>query len=217
MSQYPPYPQDPNNPAPYGTPGYGPGPAKPGSITFLAVVAIVFGGLGSLCTGFGTVVGLMQLAGVSLISGPAGQMRFSPGVQAFGVFDSVLELALYVTLLFIGISALSLKPWARRAATTWWSVVMIIWALVRLVAQIIWVGPASLQAAQQMQQPSPGLNPAQMHTMMNGILIGGAIVTLLIQLLPAVLFLLLWRSPAVVGAFEGTVPPGTGTPNPYGT
>jgi hypothetical protein len=219
MTQYPTNPQDPSHSPPYDPYGtYGEGPTKPGSITFLAVVAIVIGGLGSLCSGFATVFGLIQLAGVNMMTGPAAQMKFSPGIQAFGVFDSVMELALYVSLLFIGIGALSLKPWARRAAVSWWSAVMIVWVFIRLIAQIVWVGPASMQAVKQMQQSTPGMSAPQMQAFMNVWMVIVVVFSVVIQLLPPILFLALWRRPAVIAAFEGTVPDGTpDAGNPYRT
>jgi hypothetical protein len=221
MSQYPTNPQDPNNPPPYdpyGTLDYQTVPTqpKPGSITFLAVLAIVFGGLGSLCTGFKTIAGLIQLAGVNLVSGPAGQMKLNPSLQAYGVFDAIIGLALWVTLLTIGIAALSLKPWARRAAVSWWSGVMILWAIVGVIVAIVWIGPATLELVKQMQQSTPGLSAPQMQSFMSASVVGGAVLNLLIQLLMPILFLALWRGPRVIGAFEGTVPAGApGTGNPY--
>ena len=222
MSQYPPYPQGPDNPPPHDPYAMAyqsaPVPDKPGSITFLAVLAIVFGGLFSLCTGIGIVVGLMQLAGVSLMSGPSGQIKLSPALQIVSVFITVIELALYVALLMIGIGALSLKPWTRRAATSWWSAAMTVWAVVRVILQITWIGPISLEMAKKMQQPTPGLNPAQLQTIMSASMIGGAIFTFLLQILLPILFLALWRRPNVIGAFEMSNPPGQqGAPNPYGT
>lgn len=206
MSQYP-YQKDPGNPAPYdpyGTPSYqAAARPKPGSITVLAVLAIVFGSLFSLCTGFATIVDLLQIAGVKLITGPAAQIKVTPALQAFGLSTAVLELGLCLALLMIGIGALSLKRWARRAATSWWPVVMIVWAFVRLIAQVFWIGPASLEALKQMQQSTPGISTQQMQKFMGAGMVGGAIFILLIQLLLPILFLTLWRSPDVIGAFEG--------------
>ncbi len=209
MSQYP---QDANNPPPYDpydTLNYQTvyPPPKPGSVTFLAVVAIVFGGLGSLCSVFGAISGLMQLAGVNLFSGPGGQFKVDPNLQAFGVFDSVIELALYVMLLFIGISALSLKSWARRAAVSWWSAIIIVWTIIRTFVQVVWVFPASMEIFKEMQKSSPGVNVQQMQPFMTAWI---AIVTglsVVLQLLPPILFLILWRRPAVIAAFEGNAAP----------
>jgi hypothetical protein len=222
MSQSPPFPQDPGSAMPYdpyamqGNP-LAPAAAKPGGVTALAVLAIVFGGLGSLCEGFGTIAGLIQLAGVDLFSGLAGAMNITPALKVFGVVDSVINLLLYLTLLIIGIAALSLKPWSRRIATSWWSVVMIVWAVVRLILKVAWIGPASLEAIKEMQQSNPNVTPEQMHTILSAAMVGGAILAFLIQLLLPVLFLLLWRGKRVIGAFEPSVPRGTaGAPGPNG-
>lgn len=223
MSQYPPSPQDPNNlPSydPYAASGYGAGPAKPGSVTFLAVLSIVIGGIFTLCCGVATVSGLMQLVGVNMMSGPTANMRLSPGLQAFGVFDAVIELALFVTLLFIGIGALSLKPWTRRAAVSWWSALMIVWTLIRLVVQVVWVGPATTELMKQIQQtnPTPGLSAPQMQTFMSAWIWIATALPIVIQLLLPILFLALWRKPAITAAFEGNTPGFTpGPPTPYGS
>jgi hypothetical protein len=199
MSQYPPHSQGPDDRAPcdpYATLGYQPAgtPSKPGSITFVAVIAIVFGGLGSICTTFRTVAGVLQLAGVKLIAGRNGQVTISPKLKAFGVFDSVLDLGLYISLLAIGITALSLKPWARRAAVSWWAAVMIAWCVLLLILQLTWIGPATLEAVR-----------LQMLVM--------GVVTLAIKVLPAVLFLAFWRRPSVVVAFEGAATKRQGSPD----
>jgi len=223
MSQDPINQQHPANPSPYdpySTLDYQtvPAPSKPGSVTFLAIVAIVFGGLGSICSGFGAVTGLIQLSGGNLFSGPAGQFKISPNLQAFGVFDSVIELALYVTLLMIGVSALSLKPWARRAAVSWWSAVVIIWTVIRMFVQVVWIFPASMEMLKQMQKTTPGLNAGQMQPFMTAWIVIVTALSVVIQLLPPVLFLALWRRAAVTAAFEGSAPGFTpGPPNPYTT
>src|SRR4051794_16308473 len=93
MSQYPPdqnpYGQDPygqfpqgqypqgQQPLPYAA-GYGmppPAAVRPASVTAPAIIGIVLGGLGTLCVGCGTIMGVIQLAGGAAMSGFGGQQQ----------------------------------------------------------------------------------------------------------------------------------------------
>jgi hypothetical protein len=56
-----------------------------------------------------------------------------------------------------------------------------------------------------MQQSTPGAAAHPMPTNINAAMVGGAVFTLLVQLLLPVMFLALWRSPKAVRAFEGNV------------
>ena len=241
MSQYPPG-QDPYGQTPYGqppqgqyppgqyppgqypqpyTPGYAtpmPGSVRPGSVTALAIIGIVLGGMGTLCLGCGTVMAVIQLAGGAAMQGFGGQQQpqLSHGAQVFGVVSGVLELVLWVVILFAGIGALSLKPATRRLAINW-SYAMIVWALVKTAVQLAWIGPETVRMMKEMQATSPGPNapPPQMMNIMSGAMTAMTIVMFLVYVALPVSYLIWWRKPHVKAAFEGAAA-GAAQPGGFG-
>lgn len=223
MSQYPPG-QDPYSQNPYGQPppgqyppgqypqpymaGYAtpmPGNARPGSVTALAIIGIVLGGIGTLCLGCGTVMSVMQLAGGAAMQGFGGQQpQLSQGAQVFSVVAGVLELVLWVVILFAGVGALSLKPFSRTLAINW-SYAMIVWAVVKTAVQLAWIGPETVRMMKEMQAAGPGPNapPPQMMNIMSGAMTAMTVVMFLIYVALPVCYLIWWRKPHVKAAFEG--------------
>jgi hypothetical protein len=232
MSQYPPgqgpygqYPQGQypagQYPQPYAG-GYAtpmPGNPRPGSVTALAIIGIVLGGMGTLCLGCGTVMGVMQLAGGAAMKGFGGQQQpqLSHGAQVFGVVAGVLELVLWVVVLLAGIGALSLKPFSRKLALNW-SYAMILWAVVKTAVQLAWIGPETVKIMKEMQATTPGPNapPPQMMNIMSGAMTAMTVVMFLIYIALPVCYLIWWRKPNVKAAFEGAGAAQPGGPGPGG-
>jgi hypothetical protein len=203
---YPPYP-----PADY----YGQPPTPiPASIKSLSIIAIVLASLFLLCDCMGLAGAGMMLAtrGKNPLVPNAPVVR-EPGVQAFMAADSLIKLVLAGVLLAGGIGGLRLARWARQGMR-WWSVAALVWCTASLLIQLTWTVPASVAHATQAQSQMH----TQMPTNMQGFVSASAIISVTIAwafwCAPAICFLLLWRSPQVVEAFQQTPPhpPTAGTP-----
>lgn len=206
MSQYP-SPYDP--PGYFSIPNAGPmvlalPPARPTAVTVLAVIGIIFGGLGTFCIGIGLVFQLIALAAGGSFPGAAGggmAIRQDPAVQFYEAAVAVIEVVVWLTLLVCSIAALSLKPFARRVLIPW-SGAVIVWGLIRLAVQLVWVGPKTAAMFQQIQPAAGGgPNPVQMAGFMNVAMIGGAVIFFLLQIALPICFLTFWTGPAVKAAF----------------
>jgi hypothetical protein len=163
---------------------------------------------------------VIQLAGGAAMQGFGGQdqPQLSQGAQVFGVVSGVLELALWVVLLFACIGALSLKPFSRKLALNW-SYVMIVWAVVKTAVQLAWIGPETVRVMKEMQASSPGPNapPPQMMNIMSGTMTVMTVVMFLIYVALPVCYLIWWRKPNVIAAFEGAgAAPGGAGPGGFG-
>ena len=216
MTAYP-QPPDPINPNVAG--GYVPPFAsvvspRPGAITVLSILAIIFGSLGLLCGGLGLVSQLMMLA-------MGGRNPFMPqlpasnfAVTAYGAFAVFVALVLSAVLLIGGIGGLKLRPWARRMMIVW-SVVTIAWATINLVITLVWINPIAAEYARQVQLRLNPQTAKTMTTMLAPIQTVSAVIRWLLTCVLPVCFLILWRSPKVVAAFEteagsfGNPQPGT--------
>lgn len=204
MTQYPGYPpQPPYDPLAYGTPG-APLPAeRPGSITPLAIIGIVLGSIGVLCCGLNAVMGVVQLAAGQAMGMPADAPQLPRNVQVYSAATMFLSLALWLVCLIASIAALSLKEWAR-ATMVLWSWVTIALAVVTLVVQITWVGPATEDLFRQMQnQTGPGAPPPGFTGIMGKFMIGAAVVTFVLTVIYPLCVAFLWTKPAVKAAFAG--------------
>lgn len=208
------YPHDPNQPAPvpYAGGGYAP-VARPGSITTMAVFAIILGSLGTLCCGLtGVAGGLFSLAQGSQTRLPDGTMyQQDAGLALANVGIAAADLVTSVILLVAGIGALSLKPWARRAAVavSW---AMIVVAAVRVVVTFVWVIPETTRLMGQMQQAG-GAQQQGMANMMSMMGTGQKAITIVVFLITAGIagsIIALWTKPAVKAWFEGGGAAGAG-------
>ncbi len=195
MTQYPGYPSDPS--LPYATP---PASRRPTSVTVLAILAMVFGGLGTFCGAIGAVFALVAIAmGGAMKANPAfgAGMHLSPAINAYNAIIAIVNLILSVTLLMVGIGGMTLKTWARSVAMGW-AIARIIVATIEMVLQLTWVSPASIAALRKAQPGNPALS------FMSGFSTGGAIgIWILVCILP-VCFLIFWNRPNVKAAFADT-------------
>ena len=119
-------------------------PRRPGSITTLAVLNLVFGGLGVIGLLF---TGAMYFGGMSL--GPRNPVveiaRESPAYMSYLEWSLLLGLLMVLALVCSGIGLLKMKMWGRKLAILY-SVVNIISAVVGLVmTQHYVLGPLAEQ------------------------------------------------------------------------
>lgn len=227
MTQYPPQtPPSTFNPA-AGVP-QGP-PAKPGSITVLAVLAIVVGALGALCCGVVNVAALFtqNLVVSALNLPPESAPKLDPSVVAFDVAVGVADLLTCGVLLVVGIGALRLSAWARGLGVLD-SIAMLVIAVVFVVGTLTFTGAKreqyqkDLEAAMVKAANAKGGNAAPTSGMATfgsaGTLVTGAIMFMLRILVPLGI-LIFWTKPAVKAAFanrlaySGSYPYGTPPPN----
>lgn len=224
MTQYPPggqYPGQQPNPLPYNSGGYAVPPPKPGSITTVAVLAIIIGSLGTLCCGavgiLGSAANMMGTA-QRLPDGTA--IKADPGVTAFGSAVAVADLVTSIALLACGIGALSLKPWARSVGVMT-SLAMIVIALVYIVGTITYTGPKTEEMFKQMEKSMAstpgGAAPPNFAKLVSSGTIGVGILIFLLRIIVPILILMLWTKPHIKAWFEGNgVPPMSSAPPPSG-
>jgi hypothetical protein len=182
--------------------------ARQGSITVMSILAIIFGSLGLLCGGVGVISQLILLA-------TGGRNPFAPtlpamnnaAVTAYSTFAVLVMFALSAVLLAGGIAGLKLRPWARRAMI-WWSIATIIWATTNLVITLLWINPAAAQYVRQVQLQTNPRAVTTMGSVLGPIQVISALIRWALTCALPVCFLILWRSPNVVAAFEGADVPG---------
>jgi len=196
---------------------YVPAPSlRPASVTALSIISIVLGSLGLFCGTSGLVMQILMLAS-------GGKNPFTPNAPAmtnqaivvYGAIDSVLTLVLSGMLLGGGIGGLKLKAVARRMMIGL-SVAMIVWATLQLVLKIAWVIPATADSLKRMQVQMDPNSAKVVGSMMGTMQVVAACIAWIFWLILPTCFLILWRSPRVVSAFEsGGVVPGPTLPPPF--
>jgi hypothetical protein len=203
MTAYP-QPPDPNNP--YPPPAYVPQYAnamslRPGAVTVMSILAIVFGSLGLLC-------GLTGVASQFAMLATGGRNPFAPNVPAmnsgivvYGAARAVILLALSAVLLAGGIGGLKLRPWARRTLIGW-SIALVTWATINLIITLVWVNPATADYMRSVQLRTNPQAAKMMGSMMGPLQTVFAVIGWATELILPVCFLILWRSPRIVAAFE---------------
>jgi hypothetical protein len=194
---------------------------RPTAVLVLAILHLVGGGLGLVCT---VCTGGMQLAGGNqMFAGPAGGANQSPQVKSQQEFQKRLEkhvetelphqkavtyanlgldLVLDVMLISAGIGLLSVQPWAR--------VVSLVYAALSILAKVIglvnlaFTWPVMSAFIEQEGRRDPNLQ--MMTSMMPAIMVGTAVVTVLFLIYPIVVLVILLR-PSIAAAFRGEYPP----------
>lgn len=156
---------------------------RPTVVTVFAVLMVIFGGLGVLCTPISLVLtaNLGQLPGATGVDLPAWHKTVVFASGGLGILLSLAELA-------IGIGLLQMQPAARRAA-------MVLGWLLLLHA----VGGAVLSVA--MQAPNFGASDPQAAAQAIGAVVG-ALVGVTVGVLYAGLLLFCLSRPPVKAAFD---------------
>jgi hypothetical protein len=191
---------------------------RPSSVTVLSIFAIIIGSLLLLCNGLAMLSELMMI-------GSGGKNPFAPNMPAmnnqaintFNAVDAFVKLILAGFLLAGGIGGLGLRPWARRAMVTW-SIAVLVWATLALILQLAWVAPAMAEFNQRVQTQFNPQMAQTMSSMQKPVQLAFAVFAWVVWCILPVCFLLTWRSPRVVGAFQaqsGDMPPGGPYPPQY--
>jgi hypothetical protein len=210
MSQYPGPNYAPQVPG-YQTP-YTPRPSpRPTSVTVLAIIGIVFGGLFVLCKPFGLLPLVMPNMGPP---NPALDVLRTDGMlRALTIGGVLVGLPVSILLLASSIACLSLKSWARKGMLSY-AVIAIVLSALTFVAQVIWVIP-KMKAIQQQQMAN--IPNAAFLAEMTGVPITA--VEFLIRLIFPACILFYFTRPHVKAAFENLQLPGGagyGGGAPYG-
>jgi len=205
MSQFPPQPPLPPDQPPYppyaqyGAPQPEP---RPPAITGTAITGIVLASLFLICDcmGLASAVTAIAMGGKNPLV-PNAPMMHDPLVNGINLADSLIKLALAGVLLAVSIGALRLARWARKTAIPW-AVITLTWATIALVLQLVWVVPATVRFMVQSRSQQPAPMPQGIEGILKASQFGSAIGAWLFWCAPPVCFLLLWRSPKIVAAFE---------------
>lgn len=131
---------------------------RPSSVTVIAVVAIVFGALGVLCT----PLALLPYLGVGGANPMLELVRAHPLLHAWMLGSTLLNLLLSLLLIAGGIGALSLRAWARLALMAY-AVMTLVQSLVGLLVTALALAPLASRS---------GDDPAALGALAGG-LVGG--------------------------------------------
>lgn len=212
MTQYP----GPNYPAQvpgYQTPYTPTAPVRPTSVTVLAIIGIVFGGLFLLCKPFGLLPLFMPKFGPP---NPAMDvLRTDAILRYLTIAGVIVGVPVSILLLASSIGCLSLKPWARKGMLAY-AAAAIVLSVLTFAAQVLWVIP-KMQAVQRQQLSN--VPNAALLAQMTGVPVSAA--EFVIRLIfPACLLYYLTRPGAKAAfanppAFPGGPNPGFGA-SPYG-
>lgn len=200
--------------------------ARPGAVTAAGVLAIIYGGLFSMC-------GLVGMAGMAAQGGMGKNMfgggdpnqekfqkelekhleRDAPGYQAFQISSSVLGLAGSLALLIGGIGLFGMKPWARTL-TLFAALATILLTVFQTVYMVAYIMPAMNNAFQvvmpaMLEQQGAGVKGREamrlVETMITVMTVGIIMVYVLVIVYLFVIVLLLSRQ-HVRAAFAGEGP-----------
>jgi hypothetical protein len=195
---------------------------RPGSVTAAAILAIIYGGLFTLCNLCGLISTATQGAMNKMIGGNDPQQaqiqkqveevmeRDVPLYRPMQYVGPTLGLLLSVAFLAAGIGLLGVHSWARLLAIGTAGLTVVV-NLVMTVYQLAFVMPAMnrvfTEVLPQAMAKGPGpVPPAEFMTIMKASLITGIIIAVVIQLaviayLLLIVFLLMRR--AARAAFAG--------------
>jgi hypothetical protein len=185
MTQYPNYqqPYPPMNPNP-----------RPTSVLVLAIIGIIFGAFGTLCSPLALLPYVMNFNVPGAPPNPAfDTINNSPFLHSYMIVSVVVGWFMAILLLVCSIAALSLKPWARKGLLAW-AGITIVTGIIGLFITVAFILPAMGQGN------TPQAKGAAIGGMVGGI-VGGVI-----SLILPVLMLVFMTRPHVVAAFEQNDP-----------
>ncbi len=177
---------------------------RPTSVSVIAILNFVFGGLG-LCGQILTVIGLL-VASAGAAAQPGGfpnptidAVEKFPVYKAYSFLSTGMGFLASILLIACGIGLLQMRPWARMGSLLY-AIYAIVMALVHIVASVVYVLPGALEAAKTLpREAAAGFQV--------GFVFGLAGVTLYSISLPVAILIVLTR-PKVVVAFEADSPYG---------
>jgi hypothetical protein len=169
-----------------------PGSTRPTSVSVLAVLGIIFGAIGVLCSP-------MALVPYYVNFGPPNPVidtvKNSPPLFTWTVGGTVLGFILGIVLLSGSIGAWSLKPWARKL------LVLYGWA-----ALVLGIFNTLIMTLVVMPKASAGATSGMAHTQATAGMIGGIVGGVLALALPLCMIIFMTR-PHVKEAFENAAEP----------
>ena len=216
MTQYP----GPNYPnTNYPTPNYQShytrtAPLRPTSVTVLAIIGIVFGGLGLLCKPLSFAALFMPQP----VPNPAVQMQ--KDMMAFNVGNAAIGTLVSALLLASSIGCLSLKPWARKGMLTYAGLAIVL-TIAGGIITMVWMLPKIQEMQRQMMTQSSGRGapapPPQMMSMIQSASTVGAVIAIVISLIFPACLIYFFTRPNVKSAFGDPTAGGPyGAPQPGG-
>ncbi len=119
------------------TPGHRAPSQRPTSVTVIAVLAIIFGGLGLVCS---PVSAVPYFADVPALRPVIEVVKERPLLLAWTMLGSCLGLLFALALVIAGIGALMLKPWARLLLIVQ-AAVSIFFGVINTAVMLITFGP----------------------------------------------------------------------------
>ncbi len=178
-------------------------PARPTSVTVLAIIGIIFASLGLLSSICGGIFLLLSstVDVSSELTGAQQAMYASTAWKVYEIFSYVAWLGISILLMYGSIASLSLKPAGRRAMLLYATLVIIL-AVLNVIMTLVLLGPT----LKPFLSSSDTAEAASAWT----IIISGTISTL-VGLIYPIFVLVYYRKPHVVAAFEGKTDYG----NPY--
>lgn len=193
MSQYPPPPVQP--PIDYAAPQIPMPPRRPTSVTVLAIIGIIFGALGVLCTPLGLIPYFMDFGQPNPVIDAIKENKFA---FFWTIGSSILGILLAVILLAGSIGSLKLAPWARSAMLAY-AAMAVVMSLAGTVISVTVITPLVTKAFENMQG---GGGP---FAAMGGMI--GAIVGAVLMLIYPICILFFYNTANVKDAFAN--PPET--------
>lgn len=188
---------------------------RPAAVLVMAILNIVFGSLGlicSLCAGVGLALFFGGFTSAPAANaGPLKDMisleQAIPSYKYMMIATDLGRIVLAVILLVAGIGLIGMNPWARWASV-FCAVVTIVWSLGNLVYQVGYVNPALVEwkrglerrSAEQPEGMPPQPMPQQFDLAQNNIQAIGHAIT---QTVYAVALLIVMFLPHVRTAFAG--------------
>lgn len=173
---------------------------RPTVVTVMAVLGIIFGGIGVLCTPFSLVPYFVNLGQPNPV---IDAVKENALLLDYMIFATLLSFLVAILLLTCSIGALKLKPWARTGLV-WYGIVGCILAILGLIVNVVWFFPI----LENMKGNPNQVKGAQMGGMIGGV--AGAVFGLA---LPLAMWIVMTR-PSIKAAFEGANAPDATPPVP---
>ena len=194
---------------PQGNQQYSPTPQprdpRPGSVTALAIIGIVFGGGGLLC----------KPLSVAFLFLPQPQPNPAVDLQkemmGWNLVNGGIGLLISGLLLAAAIASLKLVPWGRKGMLAY-AALAVLMNVVGLVVSLVWLVPKTNRLYEQLKQQGQGVPPGMVSILQKAGVPLTIVTFVVLMIFPLVLWYFFTRR-EVKAAFEG----GGGMPGgPYG-
>ncbi|MGH2720954.1 MAG: hypothetical protein ACRDJO_05045 [Actinomycetota bacterium] len=191
----------PNDPGgtPPGYPGQLPG-ELPRAPKVLGILSIVFGGIVALFTLFNVIAGAAPdfgaMGDVGMFDSATvaeAEEQFADDTRTTSLVGGLLNLAMAVSLVFIGIGQFKYRKWAAPASVKWGIVALLVLA-VDAVIQFTVTLPAMEALFTSLMASEPDLPDVR------GIVKAASIIPLLLKLPYPIILITIFRKPKVVAA-----------------